>query len=153
MNWHGNDGPLRDTPLAPGGNCRNITVCFDANNPGEWLLHCHMGHHAANGMMTSIRYVTNPDEVNVVPSPSPSPSSSPSPFPEAVEPLLNSFSIGLITALSVSVFIIICLVAWRLWEYNKQRQREKMDMASIALNKTAFDVHQDIPLEPMIGDD
>ena len=29
---------------------------FVATNPGVWAFHCHMEHHMANGMMTTIRY-------------------------------------------------------------------------------------------------
>lgn len=43
-------GPLRDTILMNRGERRRIA--FVADNPGEWLLHCHMLAHAATGMMT-----------------------------------------------------------------------------------------------------
>ena len=29
-----------------------IEIAFVADNPGKWLLHCHMLEHAAGGMMT-----------------------------------------------------------------------------------------------------
>ena len=29
---------------------------IEAKNPGIWAFHCHMEHHMANGMMTTIRY-------------------------------------------------------------------------------------------------
>jgi FtsP/CotA-like multicopper oxidase with cupredoxin domain len=46
-------GPWRDTILvAPG---QDIEIAFVADNPGDWLLHCHMVEHAAGGMMTWIR--------------------------------------------------------------------------------------------------
>jgi hypothetical protein len=48
-------GPLRDTWFMVKHS--NITVAFDALNPGEWLLHCHIEHHLANGMATTLRYV------------------------------------------------------------------------------------------------
>ena len=46
-------GPLRDTALVE----RNETVeiAFVADNPGDWLLHCHMLEHSVAGMMTWIR--------------------------------------------------------------------------------------------------
>merc|ERR1719401_1186587 len=48
-------GPLRDTWFMVRNS--NITVAFDALNPGEWLLHCHIEHHLMNGMATTLRYV------------------------------------------------------------------------------------------------
>ena len=49
----GTMGPLRDTLLM----VRNQTVeiAFVADNPGDWLLHCHMLEHSAGGMMTWLR--------------------------------------------------------------------------------------------------
>ena len=45
-------GVLRDTTLLQRGEVREIA--FVADNPGKWLLHCHMLSHAASGMMTKI---------------------------------------------------------------------------------------------------
>jgi len=49
----GSLGPLRDTALMLRGETRDIA--FVADNPGDWLLHCHMLSHAASGMMTWLR--------------------------------------------------------------------------------------------------
>ncbi|ATI41361.1 copper oxidase [Pacificitalea manganoxidans] len=46
-------GPLRDTLLMAGGETRSIG--FTADNPGDWMFHCHMLSHAASGMMTWLR--------------------------------------------------------------------------------------------------
>lgn len=46
----GSFGPLRDTILLHAGEKRD--VAFVADNPGSWLLHCHMVEHAAGGMST-----------------------------------------------------------------------------------------------------
>lgn len=46
-------GDLRDTTLLGAGETREIL--FLADNPGDWMLHCHMLGHAASGMMTWIR--------------------------------------------------------------------------------------------------
>ena len=48
----GRPGSLRDTILID----RNETaeIAFVADNPGSWLLHCHMLEHAASGMRTWI---------------------------------------------------------------------------------------------------
>ncbi|MCF3595051.1 multicopper oxidase family protein [Rhodobacteraceae bacterium LMO-12] len=43
-------GPFRDTLLMFGGETR--TIGFVADNPGDWLFHCHMLSHAASGMIT-----------------------------------------------------------------------------------------------------
>ncbi len=48
-------GPLRDTLLMFGGQTR--TIGFVADNPGDWLFHCHMLSHAASGMMTWIKVI------------------------------------------------------------------------------------------------
>jgi FtsP/CotA-like multicopper oxidase with cupredoxin domain len=45
-------GPLRDTSLIE--RSANLEIAFVADNPGEWLLHCHMLSHAASGMTTRI---------------------------------------------------------------------------------------------------
>ncbi|TDT72708.1 FtsP/CotA-like multicopper oxidase with cupredoxin domain [Litoreibacter halocynthiae] len=52
VNADGSLGPLRDTTLIERGNSRDIA--FVADNPGKWLLHCHMLSHAASGMSTWI---------------------------------------------------------------------------------------------------
>ena len=49
----GTPGPLRDTLLV--GPRGTATIAFVADNPGDWLVHCHMLAHAASGMMTWIR--------------------------------------------------------------------------------------------------
>ena len=46
----GNPGTLRDTTLVGTGETRDIVCVFD--NPGKWLLHCHMLGHQAAGMKT-----------------------------------------------------------------------------------------------------
>ena len=49
----GRFGPLRDTLLVDRGEF--VEIAFVADNPGDWLLHCHMLEHAAGGMMTWLR--------------------------------------------------------------------------------------------------
>ncbi len=49
----GEFGPLRDTIVMGGGETREIA--FTADNPGDWLFHCHMLSHAPSGMMTWLR--------------------------------------------------------------------------------------------------
>jgi FtsP/CotA-like multicopper oxidase with cupredoxin domain len=50
------DGAQRDTILVPPGN--QVTVRFDANNPGTWPLHCHHLYHMNSGMMGTIAYTS-----------------------------------------------------------------------------------------------
>lgn len=49
----GTAGALRDTLLMDRGETARIA--FVADNPGDWLLHCHMLEHSAGGMMTWLR--------------------------------------------------------------------------------------------------
>ena len=49
----GSLGPLRDTLLVD--RDETAEIAFVADNPGDWLLHCHMLEHAVAGMMTWIR--------------------------------------------------------------------------------------------------
>lgn len=46
----GSLGAFRDTTLVEPGETRDIFCVFD--NPGRWLLHCHMLGHQASGMKT-----------------------------------------------------------------------------------------------------
>ena len=50
MTSDGDLGDLRDTSLVDARQSRKIAVVFD--NPGKWLLHCHMLGHQASGMKT-----------------------------------------------------------------------------------------------------
>lgn len=49
----GSTGPLRDTLLVQRGETADIA--FVADNPGDWMFHCHMVEHSATGMMTWMR--------------------------------------------------------------------------------------------------
>ncbi|MBO9412864.1 MULTISPECIES: multicopper oxidase family protein [unclassified Ruegeria] len=49
----GSLGPWRDTVLLGRGQSRQVVLVAD--NPGSWLLHCHMLGHAASGMMSWFR--------------------------------------------------------------------------------------------------
>ena len=50
VNSDGTPGDLRDTTLVGAGKSRDVICVFD--NPGRWLLHCHMLSHAVGGMRT-----------------------------------------------------------------------------------------------------
>jgi FtsP/CotA-like multicopper oxidase with cupredoxin domain len=49
----GSLGPWRDTILM--ARNESVEIAFVADNPGDWLLHCHMLEHSAAGMMTWLR--------------------------------------------------------------------------------------------------
>ena len=47
-------GAVRDTVLVP--QMGNVTIAFDADNPGRWAFHCHNLYHMMTGMLTEVRY-------------------------------------------------------------------------------------------------
>jgi FtsP/CotA-like multicopper oxidase with cupredoxin domain len=50
----GVNGPRKDTSIIlPNGR---LTVDFDADNPGLWMIHCHNVYHSEAGMMTVLGY-------------------------------------------------------------------------------------------------
>ena len=48
-------GPWRDTLLVMPDQTREIA--FTAENPGDWMFHCHMLSHQKSGMMNWIRVI------------------------------------------------------------------------------------------------
>lgn len=38
----------------------SVKVVFDADNPGIWMLHCHILYHQQGGMMTTVNYAGYP---------------------------------------------------------------------------------------------
>ena len=38
------------------GPAERYDLELDAVNPGVWMVHCHIEHHMANGMMTTVWY-------------------------------------------------------------------------------------------------
>ncbi len=42
-----------DTVLVRPGE--HVRVAFVADNPGDWMLHCHVMEHQVGGLMTTIR--------------------------------------------------------------------------------------------------
>jgi FtsP/CotA-like multicopper oxidase with cupredoxin domain len=47
-------GPRKDTHIVLPG--QSVDIDFDANNPGQWLTHCHNVYHGEAGMMTVVSY-------------------------------------------------------------------------------------------------
>lgn len=52
----GRPGARKDTLIVL--PMQKLSVAFVADNPGEWMLHCHNTYHQEAGMMTSLNYTT-----------------------------------------------------------------------------------------------
>lgn len=52
------NGAIKDNLLVPPG--QRIDVDFTADNPGQWLIHCHNAYHLPTGMATILSYVDAP---------------------------------------------------------------------------------------------
>lgn len=48
------EGALRDTVMVLPNS--TVKIQFDADNPGDWPLHCHILYHLEAGMLTVLRY-------------------------------------------------------------------------------------------------
>ena len=48
-------GARKDTTIVRPGT--SVAVDFVADNPGQWMLHCHNLYHQVQGMMTTVGYV------------------------------------------------------------------------------------------------
>jgi len=48
-------GPRKDTTIVRAG--QGVAVDFLADNPGQWMVHCHNLYHQVAGMMTTVSYV------------------------------------------------------------------------------------------------
>jgi FtsP/CotA-like multicopper oxidase with cupredoxin domain len=51
----GATGARKDTVIVRPG--QTVSVAFDADNPGQWLYHCHNAYHADRGMMGVLSYI------------------------------------------------------------------------------------------------
>lgn len=51
---HAGGGPRKDTSIVLPK--KTLTVDFDADNPGRWLVHCHNIYHGEAGMMGVVAY-------------------------------------------------------------------------------------------------
>ncbi|PBC65768.1 copper oxidase [Streptomyces sp. Tue6028] len=50
----GDTGPRKDTTIVLPK--KTTSVFFDADNPGQWMLHCHNAYHGEAGMMALVAY-------------------------------------------------------------------------------------------------
>ncbi|MGW1024622.1 multicopper oxidase family protein [Streptomyces sp. NPDC002577] len=51
----GDSGPRKDTAIVLPK--KKLSVFFDADNPGQWMLHCHNAYHGEAGMMANVAYI------------------------------------------------------------------------------------------------
>lgn len=56
INGHGDRSPLKHTVDVPPHGSR--TIEFIANEPGQWMLHCHNLYHMKTGMARVVKYMT-----------------------------------------------------------------------------------------------
>jgi FtsP/CotA-like multicopper oxidase with cupredoxin domain len=66
IHLHGHTFGLADGPDGAGGARKDtvnvlpgqtVPIQFSADNPGQWMLHCHNTYHFESGMMTTVSYV------------------------------------------------------------------------------------------------
>ncbi|KAK6433718.1 laccase, multicopper oxidase, benzenediol:oxygen oxidorectuctase, partial [Oleoguttula sp. CCFEE 5521] len=57
LNWA--NPPRRDTATLPGGGW--LAIAYDSNNPGTWLMHCHIAWHVSEGL--GLQFIEAPDKV------------------------------------------------------------------------------------------
>jgi FtsP/CotA-like multicopper oxidase with cupredoxin domain len=50
----GASGPRKDTAIVLPK--KTVSVFLDADNPGQWMLHCHNAYHGEAGMMANVAY-------------------------------------------------------------------------------------------------
>jgi FtsP/CotA-like multicopper oxidase with cupredoxin domain len=53
--------PRRDVAILPGNGF--LVIAFEINNPGSWLLHCHITWHTAEGL--AMQFVESESEINM----------------------------------------------------------------------------------------
>ncbi|KAL9101251.1 MAG: hypothetical protein Q9187_009265 [Circinaria calcarea] len=58
-----NNPPRRDVALLPAGGY--LIIAFKSDNPGSWLLHCHIAWHASSGL--ALQILERQDEVVIEP--------------------------------------------------------------------------------------
>ncbi|KAF2087923.1 multicopper oxidase [Saccharata proteae CBS 121410] len=51
--------PRRDVVTLPGSGY--VVIAFKSDNPGAWLMHCHIGWHTSEGL--DMQFVERPDEI------------------------------------------------------------------------------------------
>ena len=59
MNWAPGALPKRDTALLPASG--HLVLAFKTDNPGAWILHCHIGWHLEQGF--ALQFVEQEDKI------------------------------------------------------------------------------------------
>ena len=57
LNGETRNAPVKDTVLVEPMMRRRVDFEFHADNPGDWLIHCHHAYHLAAGMERLFKYV------------------------------------------------------------------------------------------------
>ena len=57
INPGGAAGARKDTTIVRPNE--RVSVEFIADNPGQWMIHCHNNYHQEGGMMLTLSYVTD----------------------------------------------------------------------------------------------
>ncbi|KAJ5679257.1 hypothetical protein N7462_007501 [Penicillium macrosclerotiorum] len=55
-----NNPPRRDTATMPGSGY--LVIAFENDNPGSWLMHCHIAWHASQSL--ALQFVERPEEIS-----------------------------------------------------------------------------------------
>ncbi|KAI4726487.1 hypothetical protein E4T49_05757 [Aureobasidium sp. EXF-10728] len=56
--------PRRDTAMLPTQGW--LVIAFETNNPGAWIMHCHIAWHVADGLAT--QFLETPDQIEIDPT-------------------------------------------------------------------------------------
>ncbi|RDA94933.1 hypothetical protein CP533_0092 [Ophiocordyceps camponoti-saundersi (nom. inval.)] len=57
LNWK--NPPRRDTAMLPGSGY--LVIAFETDNPGAWLMHCHIGWHTSEGF--ALQFLERVEEI------------------------------------------------------------------------------------------
>uniref|UniRef100_A0A8H7Y8Y7 Laccase n=1 Tax=Psilocybe cubensis TaxID=181762 RepID=A0A8H7Y8Y7_PSICU len=63
--------PLRRDVVSAGDIGSNVTIRFVTDNPGPWIMHCHIDFHYVNGL--AVVFAEDPDSLKSKPTPAPAP--------------------------------------------------------------------------------
>ncbi|KAK4192346.1 putative laccase precursor [Podospora australis] len=64
LSWNYNNPPRRDTIMVPAGGY--VAVALRPNNPGVWLVHCHIAWHSSAGLALQMVIQDSPTQIHTV---------------------------------------------------------------------------------------